>query len=83
MAEVVPAALAKKRNEAQIAQFEATLAAQELEVMEKEDQINKLLENIEATRKQIATRRENIAALERDRAEELRSDKKGEEVTDG
>lgn len=85
MSEVAPTDLVRKRNEAAIATFQATLVNQELQVLEKYEEIRKLEENIEATREQIRRKQENIDALDNPSHSrgDAKSTKRSEEVTDG
>lgn len=74
MGEVTPAALVIKRNEADVARLEANIVQQELEVMEFEQRIIDLNANIEASRKEVRRKQDNIKAV---------MDQRGEEVTNG
>lgn len=71
MAEVTPAALVIKRNEADIARLESNIINQELEVMELEQRIIDLNENIEASRAEVRRKQDNIKSVKEQRGEEV------------
>lgn len=63
-----PNALIKKRIEAQIIKFQSQKVAQELDLMEAEEGINRMRANIEATEKEVQKQKDSLAALEREAA---------------
>lgn len=61
-----PKDLIRKRITAEISRLEASIEAQELEIMETHDKVRRLEENIEATKEAIEQQRLNLAAVDSD-----------------
>jgi len=59
-----PNDLIRRRNEVEIKRLEHMMASQELQVMEKQEEIRRIEENIEASKKEIEKQRVNISALD-------------------
>jgi septal ring factor EnvC (AmiA/AmiB activator) len=64
-----PQELVRKRVTAEIKRLEFMIESQELEVMETFDKIERLKENIEASKKEIEKQEGNLEAIDKDNPE--------------
>lgn len=65
-----PSELIRKRVFAEIKRLEFTVISQELEIMEKLEQIERLKENIKASGEEIKKQESHLASLEQEGSEE-------------
>ena len=61
-----PQELIRKRITSEIKRLEWMIESQELEIMETDEKINRLKENIQASKDEIAKQEGNLAALDKD-----------------